>query len=149
MPFVNVQRLDDLVDSRARTWRLGSTLFGLFGIAAVGLAAIGIFTTLSFAIRQRTAEIGLRLALGATQTHVVWTVTRSAVGVLATGLMAGGVAAWFGARFIEASLFGVEPTDIRAFATAAITIAAVGAAASVLPCLRARRIDPIVALRTE
>jgi putative ABC transport system permease protein len=149
MPFVNVQRLDDLVDSRARTWRLGSTLFGLFGIAAVGLAAIGIFGTLSFAIRQRTAEIGLRLALGATQTHVVWTVTRSTVMVLTAGLVVGGVAAWFSARLLESSLFGVEPTDITAFATAALTIAAVGATASVLPCLRARRIDPIVALRTE
>ena len=140
MPFVNVQRLDDLVDARARTWRLGSTLFSLFGGAAVGLAAIGIFATLSFAIRQRTAEIGLRLALGATQTHVVWTVTRSVVVVLAAGLVVGGGAAWFGARLLEASLFGVEPTDISAFATAALTIAAVGAAASVLPCLGARRI---------
>lgn len=149
MPFVNVQRLDDLVDSRARTWRLGSALFMFFGTAAVGLAAIGLFATLSFVIRQRTPEIGVRLALGATHAHVTWLVARTALIVIVTGLAAGGVSAWFAARLIETSLFGVTPTDAGAFATAALTIAAVGAAASIAPCLRARRIDPIVALRTE
>lgn len=149
MPFVNVQRLDDLVDSRARTWRLGSTLFSFFGTAAVGLAAIGIFAALSFVIRQRTREMGLRLALGATHAQITWLVARFALIVIVTGLALGGMAAFLTAPLIEAALFGVAPTDIGVYVWAALVIAAVGAAACVVPCLRARRIDPIVVLKTE
>lgn len=149
MPYVDVRRLDDVVDREARSWRLGATMFSTFGVAAALLSAIGLFTALSFAIRQRSREIGVRLALGAPFAHVTWVVTRYALVVVSIGLVAGGAGVLASGRVIQASLFGVAPTDARVYLTAALAILLAAAAACILPCVRARRIDPIVVLRTE
>jgi predicted permease len=89
LPYVNVQTLEDLANVQARSWRLGATLFGLFGVLAVVLAATGIYATLAFAVRQRTTEIGIRLALGAAPREISGMVVRQGLRLVATGWLLG------------------------------------------------------------
>jgi putative ABC transport system permease protein len=149
LPYVEVKPLADLVNREAARWRMGATLFGLFGFLAVALAAVGIYAALGFSIRQRTPEIGVRVAFGANTFDIVSIVVRHALIVVTTGLIAGALVALAITRSFRSVLFGVAPGDVATFATASAIIAVVAFAGSFLPALRAARIDPAAALRTE
>lgn len=149
LPFVNVRTLDDLANVQARSWRLGAMLFGLFGTIAVLLAAVGLYASLAFAIRQRTAEIGVRMSLGATPREIAAMVLQQATVLVAVGWVLGLVAAVVFVRSIEALLFGVAPLDPIAFAAGSLAIGAAGLLGCLLPAWRAARVDPVIALRTE
>lgn len=149
LAFVDVRPLADLVDESARSWRLGATLFGLFGALAVALAAAGLYASLSLAVRQRTSEIGVRMALGADPSSVAKLVLGQGVKLVALGWLIGAAATIAAGDWIRSLLFGVEPGDLTTFALASLVIALAALAGSALPALRAARVDPVVALRAD
>jgi ABC-type antimicrobial peptide transport system permease subunit len=124
-------------------------LLVVFAVLALTLAAIGIFGVLSYAVSQRTREIGIRMALGAQGRSVVGLVVGQAMTLVAIGLTAGTIAARFLSQTLTTMLFGVDPTDPATFAAVAVLLAAVALFASYLPARRATRVDPIIALRAE
>ena len=149
LAFADVRPLADLVDEGARSWRLGATLFGLFGGLAIALAAVGLYASLALAVRQRTPEIGVRIALGANPSSVARLVLGQGVRLVALGWLIGAVAAMVAADWIRSLLFGVQPSDPTTFALASLVIALAGLAGSALPALRAANVDPAVALRAD
>ncbi len=129
--------------------RLFSWLFGVFGVAALVLAAIGVYALLAYSVVQRTREIGLRLALGADRREVRRMVIGRGMRLAAAGLAIGMAAAVPATRALEALLVGVSATDPLTFAGMALLLLAVAWVACALPARRATRIDPMTALRCE
>jgi putative ABC transport system permease protein len=142
-------RLDHLV--RDSTWQLNYAMLLLAGLAglAVVVAAVGVYGLLSFAVRQRTREIGLRMAMGADRSQVIGMVVRQGLVLVGTGIVLGLAAAIVLTRFLRALLFGVQPIDALTFAVVAFVLAGTGCLASYLPARRAAKVDPMVALRHE
>ena len=143
------QVLDDVVwDS---TWKLNYTMILLAGLAglAVFISAIGVYGVLSYSVRQRTREIGLRVALGAERPQVLKMVLRQGLSIAATGVVLGLVVAAGLTRFLGSLLHGVEPLDAPTFGTVALMLMAAAALASYIPARRAAKIDPMAALRHE
>lgn len=149
LPFVQVLPLTELADLQARSWRLGAQAFGLFGTLAVLLAGIGLYGALAFAIRQRTVEIGVRMAFGAMRLDIVRMVVGHAAAILVTGLVIGIAVALATARYVESLLFNVPAADPRSLGVAAAVIIAAALPGCVVPAVRAARVDPAEALRAE
>jgi putative ABC transport system permease protein len=149
LPVSNVRTLEQIVSRSVSQPRFYVLLLGVFAALALALAAIGIFGVLSYAVSQRTREIGIRMALGAQGRSVVGLVVRQAMGLVAIGLTAGTIAALFVSQTLTKMLFSVRPTDPATFTAVALLLAAVALLASYLPARRATRVDPIVALRAE
>jgi ABC-type antimicrobial peptide transport system permease subunit len=124
-------------------------LMTIFAAIGVLLAAIGLFGMLSFAVTQRTREIGVRIALGAAPARILEMVLRRATFLLSTGLAAGLLAAGALERFVRSFLFEAAPHDPRIYAAVAAALLVVGLAAAAGPARRAARVDPLVALRTD
>jgi ABC-type antimicrobial peptide transport system permease subunit len=129
--------------------RLSTTLLAMFALAALLLAALGIYGVLSYSVSQRTKEIGLRMALGASGGSTIAMIVRSSVGMVAIGGVIGLVAATMLARSMAGILYGVGPFDLPAFTLALLTLLIAGIVASLLPALRTTRVDPVVALRDQ
>jgi putative ABC transport system permease protein len=148
-PVWATQSLDAIVDSTQGSWRFLAMLLGLFAIAALTIASVGIYGVMSYSVSQRTHEIGVRLALGAPGS----TVRREVVarGLLLTGaaIVAGLVVAAATARVAANVLFGVQPTDPVTFLISTVILALVALAACYIPARRASRVDPLVALRQD
>ena len=124
-----------------------ATLVGLFGAIALLLAVLGLYGVMAHVATQRTPEIGIRLALGAQPASIVTLLLGQGFRLLGTGLAIGLAAALLGTRYIEAQLFGVTATDPLTFVSGCVVLAAASLTASVIPALRAMRVDPVVALR--
>ena len=135
---------DRVVEPRRRTMMLG--LLGGLGLA---LALVGVFGMTAYAVSRRTAEIGLRMAIGARPDQVVTTILRDAAMPIALGTVVGTGAAALTTRVIQSFLFETTPTDAVTFVAVATTLVAGGCLAALVPALRAARIDPIVMLRAE
>jgi predicted permease len=149
IPMGSIMLLSDQVDSNLNQERLIAALTSIFGTLALALASLGLFGVMSYAVTQRTAEFGIRLALGASRTRVLSAVLRESLLVVGVGL-AVGVAAVFGAaRLLVALLFGVSGTDLSTLIAALAVLTTIGAIASAVPAWRAARVDPMVALRHE
>jgi predicted permease len=129
--------------------RLLASLSGFFAGLALLLSGIGIYGLVAWNVTQRTREIGVRMALGATRTRVFALVMRQVAILLAVGVIAGGVAAFFSARSIRSFLFEVQPGNPVVFLMAVAALALIGLLAAMLPARRAVSIDPMRALRTE
>jgi predicted permease len=129
--------------------RAFSTLLVFFGAFALLLACIGLHGITAYAVARRTSEIGIRLALGAQRTHVIWLILRQVVVLAAGGLAIGVPAAAFASRRVRSFLFGVQATDAMSLALGAGVLFAVAVAASLLPARRAATLDPLTALRHE
>jgi putative ABC transport system permease protein len=149
LPVSNVRTLDDIVATSISQPRFYMTLLAIFATVALVLAAIGIFGVLSYAVSQRTREIGIRMALGAQGRSVIGLVVRQAMVLVAIGIAAGTVAALFLSQTLTKMLFNIRPTDPATFILVAFVLLAVALLASYLPARRATRVDPIVALRVE
>jgi predicted permease len=137
--------MDRLIAQR----RFNMALLASFGVLGLVIAAAGIYGVMAYIVAQRTNEIGVRMALGATRGNVVSMVLRRAALLMVLGLVLGGAAAWVLSANVKAFLFQTEPTDPRIFVAALIVLTAAGLAASAVPARRAASVDPLVALRHE
>ena len=129
--------------------RLIAELTGLFGVLALLLACIGIYGVISYAVARRTAEMGIRMALGARRGSVVWLVLREALILVLIGLAVGIALVSLAARLVTSLLFGVSASDPATLATTAVLMLSIAVVAAYLPARRASRVDPMAALRYE
>jgi predicted permease len=129
--------------------RIAAIALGAFGMLALVLSATGIYGVMAYAVSRRTSEIGIRIAIGATQAQVLASVARSAAILIGTGLVLGLGMALGAGRLLGRILYGVKPSDPVTFAIVFAIMLGVGAAATFLPARRATRIDPMQALRQE
>jgi putative ABC transport system permease protein len=148
-PLVAVQSLEDLARISGSSRRMETSLLSALASIALTLAAIGLFGVLAFYVAQHVPEFGVRLALGATPAGLLGMVLRRGMTLLGTGLAIGVPGAWLMGRGMSALLYGVEPMDPVAVATAIVVLALVTAAACGIPARRAMKTDPIVALRND
>ena len=149
LPAANVESMEWLVDRALATRRFALVLFAIFALTALALAAIGIYGVLSYLVRQRTHELGVRVALGASSGQLVRSVVGGAVRLVIPGIVLGVVAAVVLTRLISTLLFGVSPTDVVTFAGVSILLALTAIVASLIPARRATKADPMLALRAE
>ncbi len=148
-PIYELSTVDQILARAVFLPRLSTTLLALFALAALLLAALGIYGVLSYSVGERTKEIGLRLALGASASDAVGLVMRHSVALVAIGGGVGLVGSVLLARSLAGVLYGVGPFDLPAFASAAVVLLLAGVLASLLPALRTTRVDPMVALREQ
>jgi putative ABC transport system permease protein len=127
--------------------RFALTLMGAFAIIALALAALGLYAVLAYVVRQRSSEIGIRIALGATDGQVRALILRQAVVVLGVGVAAGLVGALILGRWLETLAFGIAPSDPRILIASAGVLAIVALVAAWLPAQRAARVEPRVAMQ--
>jgi putative ABC transport system permease protein len=125
------------------------TVVGLFAIVALGLAAIGTYGVLANVVGQQTHETGVRMALGARASDVMWSILRRALTLMAIGVTIGTAGALALTRQMAGRLYEVRPTDAATFAGAALLLAVLAVTASLIPAWRATRVDPLIALRAE
>jgi predicted permease len=149
LPTGTVTTLTRMVDDSVVNRRAVAQLSAFFGLLAVVLASIGIYGVTSYGITRRTNEFGVRIALGATRSHVLWLVLNETARVGAGGIVLGLLLALAGGRFVSSLLFGLTPYDPAAILVAAAAMIAVALLAASLPALRATRIDPLIALRQD
>jgi len=149
VPISAIVVLADRVAGSLNQERLVASLTSIFGVLAALLAALGLFGVMSYAVTQRTAEFGVRMALGSPRTHVVASVLREAGVVVVAGLACGIPVVLVASQLLTAMLFGVAPTDPATLAAGVAVLFAIGLASAVVPAWWASRVDPIVALRYE
>ncbi len=147
--IAQIGTLEALVDGSMARARLTMVLLLVAAATALGLAVTGIYGVLSYAVSRRTAELGIRIALGAGPAAVVRMVVRQGALLTLTGVVVGAIGAVVLTRYLRALLYEVSPTDPLAFAGMALLLSAVALAASYVPARRAARVDPMVALRHE
>ncbi|HYS07359.1 MAG TPA: ABC transporter permease [Myxococcales bacterium] len=148
-PLDRVLPLEDVLSTSLAARRFPLQLLGVFAALALVLSAVGIYGVTAYAVAQRTREIGVRMAVGASAGRVVRMVLASALGTVGIGLAIGAAAALAGGRLIASQLYGVSARDPLTFAGIAALLGLVALVASGIPALRAARIDPMAALRTE
>jgi putative ABC transport system permease protein len=148
-PITGVVTLEEVITASVAVRRFQVTLLIAFASVAMLLALVGIFGVLSHSVRQRTVELGIRMALGAPQRSILAMVLKQASLWIAIGLAIGLGAAYALSRSIESLLFGVGARDLRIYALAAVLLAAIAMLAAAIPARRAAKVDPMIALRYE
>jgi ABC-type antimicrobial peptide transport system permease subunit len=149
LPVAAIRTMSDVVDSAASAPRFTGWLLGLFAALALTLAAIGIYGVLAYLVSQRTREIGIRIAVGAAPLSVLRLVVWRGLRLALQGVVIGLVGAFAGTRLMGALLYQIQPRDPLTFVSVPLVLSCVAVLASVIPALRAMRVDPINALRTE
>jgi predicted permease len=149
LPVADVRTMAEVVGATLSAPRFAGMLLGAFALLALLLSAIGIYGVLSYLVSRRMREIGIRLAIGARRAQVLGMVLRSALGLALAGIVIGLVVAAWAARLMTGLLHDVRPGDPATFAAVGAALVIVALLASLVPALRAARIDPAIALRTE
>jgi ABC-type antimicrobial peptide transport system permease subunit len=139
---VSAETIQERIEPQVRPWRLGATVFLMSGVLALLVAAVGIYSVMSYLIADRRREIGVRLALGARTADVMALVFRHSLVTAGIGIAIGSVAALALGRFVEPLLFHTSPRDPVVFASIAAILLTVAAMATVAPARRARRVSP-------
>jgi ABC-type antimicrobial peptide transport system permease subunit len=147
--YVHVRPLATVLDPVMRQWRLGATMFTIFGSLALVLAAVGLYGVIAYDVAQRMREMGVRVALGAQAADIRRLVLWQGMRVTVIGVALGVLAAFVTVRFVEKLLFNTPARDPLSFGVATLTILVVAVLATLIPARRATRVDPVVALRTE
>lgn len=149
LPLANFRTLGDLYKQSLSRTSFTLALLGIAGVMALFLSLVGIYAVIAYAVSQRTREIGIRLALGASSIGVQYLFARQALGLIALGAVAGLAAAGGLTRLMQSSLYGVTALDIRTFAAVTVLLLPIALLASFVPARRALRVDPMDALRDE
>lgn len=149
MSVPRTRSMTSMLDPQFRPWRLGATLFTAFGVLAVLVAAVGVYSVVAYAVSQRTHEMGIRIALGARMRDIVRLVLGESSRTLVIGIVLGVTAAMGLGRLVASLLYGVSPRDPLVIAGAAGVLLTIGLAASVVPSWRAGRVEPSTALRAD
>jgi putative ABC transport system permease protein len=144
-----IATMDQRVARTIRTERDSALLFGLFAVAALVIAAVGVYGVAAYAIAQRTKEIGIRIALGAVRRDVLRLVVPQTLAPAVIGIVMGGAGASIATRLVASMVYGVTPLDPATFAVAGLVLISVALTAAWLPARRATRMDPLVALRSQ
>ena len=147
MPLVGVFTMAEVFDQALWAARMGALLLGIFGGLALTLASIGVYGVMAYSVSQRTRELGIRLALGATTTEVRGMVLRQGLALTGAGIVLGIVCAALLTRLVTDLLYGVSAMDPTTFVGIPVILLLVAAAAIYIPARRASRVDPVVALR--
>ncbi|HMJ62256.1 MAG TPA: ABC transporter permease, partial [Bryobacteraceae bacterium] len=148
-PVARVQTMEEIVDRQLSTPSQSTALLGAFALLALLLASLGIYGVLSYAVTQRTNEIGVRMALGATSGDILLSFGKRGLALTLTGLAIGLVLAAIAARSINTLLYGFRPGYVPTVTVVSVILLAVAALACFVPARRASRVDPVVALRNE
>src|ERR1017187_4323826 len=148
-PVTRVETLEEVVSASVAQRRFQAALLLLFASVALALAVVGVYGVISYAVAQRTPEIGLRLALGAQRHNILGLTMARALGPILAGLAAGLAGALAASRLLTSLLFEVKPSDPATFALVAAMLGVVALGACLIPARRATRVDPMVALRYE
>ncbi len=148
-PVFDIKTMDERVADAASGTRFNATLLGFFGFAALALAAVGVYGVNAYSVAERTQEIGIRVALGASRGDVAGMVMSQGVAITTMGLLFGLAGAWLVTRYLTSLLYGIAPRDPATFGVTAGMLATVALAACYLPARRAMAVDPMVALRHE
>ncbi|MGH9217940.1 MAG: ADOP family duplicated permease [Vicinamibacterales bacterium] len=149
LPVDRVIPISELAAGTLRQERLIARLASVLGVLALGLACLGLYGLMSYAVKQRTAELGVRFALGAPRPRVLWMVFRESLVLMIAGLLIGMPLVLVASRLVGTLLFGVTATDPAIIGGAMAVLLTVGATSSYLPSWRASRVDPLTALRQE
>ncbi len=149
LPIAYFRTLDEQIDRSLNTERMLSTLSSSFGALALLLSLIGLYGVMSFVVTQRTREIGIRMALGATRVSTIWLVLGDALLMIATGTAIALPCVWALGRFVESQLYDVKPTDPVTILAATFILGSTALGAALIPALRASTVNPTDALRFE
>ena len=148
-PVFTVQTMDQMLTQAMWPYRVFGSLFAIFAVIALVMSAVGLYAVMAYSVTQRTAEIGVRMALGAEGHQVSWLILKRGLIQLTLGLTIGLAGAFGLSRVLRTLLVQVTPTDPVTFASITIILTTVAIAACVLPARRATRVDPLIALRAE
>ncbi len=148
-PLEDVRTMDAVLDETLTSQRFSALLLGLFAGVALALASVGIYSVLSYIVRGRSREIGIRTALGARTTDVVRLILREGMTPAVVGVAVGAVSALGSAKLLEKLVFGISASDPSTLIAVAATLLFVALLASLLPAYRASRLDPLRVLRAE
>ena len=149
IPLSGASTMDDLIANSMGQRRFAMLLLAIFSSLALALSAIGIYGLMSFMVTQRAREMGVRMTLGASRTNVLSLVMRSGMALVGIGTAIGVAGAVAMKSVISSQLYGVSATDPTTFVLVAVALLAVAALATMVPAMRATRVDPAVALREE
>jgi putative ABC transport system permease protein len=149
LPAPNIRTFQSQIDPEIQPWRLGAVMFGLFGGLALLVAAIGLYSVMSYSVAQRTHEFGIRSALGASSRRLVRSVLRDGLRVVLAGMALGLGVALAGGRFLAPLLYHTSPRDPVIFGAVTLILLLAAICAMLVPARRATRVDPLEALRTE
>jgi ABC-type antimicrobial peptide transport system permease subunit len=147
--YAEVRPLQELIDPLARSWRLGAVVLTVFGALALLVAGIGLYSVLAFSVVERTFELGIRTAMGATREKLIGLVLGQAFRLVGAGIVLGLLAAFLVGPRLQPLLFRVSARDPATLALVGLSLALVALVAGALPAWRATRVDPSVALRAE
>jgi putative ABC transport system permease protein len=149
VPIAEVRSMGALYDASTATPRTIALLLLAFAGVGLALGAVGIYGVISYAVTQRTRELGIRVALGAVEGRIVSMVLSDGIRMAAVGIVLGAGAAGLAARSLRTLVFGVATTDVLTYVGVATVLTLVALAASYIPARRASRVDPLVALRSD
>ena len=149
LPITYFRTLEEQVNRSLNTERMLAALSASFGTLALLLSLVGLYGVMSFVVTQRTREIGIRVALGATRPAAVWLVLRDALVMIAAGIAIALPCVWALGRLVESQLYDVKPTDPAMIATATLILCSAALGAALIPALRASAVNPTEALRFE
>jgi predicted permease len=149
IPVYDLRTIEEQVNISLQTERLVAGLSAVFGLLATLLAVIGLYGVMSYTVSRRTKEVGIRMALGASQGHVVWMVMAEVLLMLGIGVGIAVPSALALSKLVRAQMYGITPQDPLTIVAATLILAAVAALAGFIPARRAARIDPMLALRWE
>jgi ABC-type antimicrobial peptide transport system permease subunit len=149
VPYATITPLSAMIGRHARAWELGARVFTAFGALALVLAAVGLFSVVAFTIGQRMHEFGVRSALGAQAADLLRLTIVRGLSPAATGIVVGNALALASGRFVGDLLFQTSPSDPAVLGGASAVLLAAAVVASLIPALRATKVDPTIALRAE
>jgi putative ABC transport system permease protein len=149
LPLFGIQTLDETLAQRRWPFRVFGTMFAIFAVIALVLSAVGLYAVTAYSVTQRTAEIGVRMALGAQPTQVLWLVLRRALLQLAIGVPIGVAGTFAVGKLLESLLIQTSTRDPLTIGSITALMIAVSIAACVWPARRAMQLDPVNALRRE